>query len=401
MMLLIQKKKKTVSMINSILAKTMTNKTSLVNDPNTINSEDNSNSINSTNAETFCNMFTINEDDDNFIKTVKNNSSNIEKTTATIHNYSCTMIDNSGSINTTADSLSLSSSNTLTKDLNNDDNLINVSIKNNSNLKETSYEIDECTNDLEEILNNEDDDLFYVLNDDSISMQPISDDSNNAPINENIIGIDHNTSNILDIDIAYIIENAIKKATKPILTQVTILQKTLDKVITNQQITDQKISLLCASNKKMRPISCPIQKLPSSLERIFPLQNNVQVTILKSFLDSDKNSEMDIINYLRHQIMVKNPNVEKVTSCRATVSCLEALISKKLTMQYTFRGKGKRLNFHDTPFYYLTKQATSGFRSTDIEEIKFECTVENYVKHAKRDVEKEEAKLNEENAKNN
>jgi len=47
---------------------------------------------------------------------------------------------------------------------------------------------------------------------------------------ENIIGIDHNTSNILDIDIAYIIENAIKKATKPILTQVTILQKTLDKV---------------------------------------------------------------------------------------------------------------------------------------------------------------------------
>lgn len=35
-------------------------------------------------------------------------------------------------------------------------------------------------------------------------------------IRENIIGIDHNTSNILDIDIAYIIENAIKKATKPI-----------------------------------------------------------------------------------------------------------------------------------------------------------------------------------------
>jgi len=48
----------------------------------------------------------------------------------------------------------------------------------------------------------------------------------------------------------------------------------------------------------MRPISCPIQKLPSSLEGIFPLQNNIQVTILKSFLDSDKNSEMDIVrNY--------------------------------------------------------------------------------------------------------
>ncbi|KAL5245832.1 hypothetical protein ACI65C_013240 [Semiaphis heraclei] len=193
----------------------------------------------------------------------------------------------------------------------------------------------------------------------------------------------NNTENILDHDIACIIENAIKKATKPILTQLTILQKTLDKVIANQQITDQKIKLLCASNKKMRPISCPIQKLPSSLEGIFPVQNN--------------------INYLRHQIMVKNPNVEKVTSCRATVSCLEALITKQLTMQYTFKGKGRRLNFHDTLFYYLTKQATSGFRTTDEEEIKFECTVENFVKHAKRDVKKEKEKgkiNNEENANN-
>jgi len=69
-------------------------------------------------------------------------------------------------------------------------------------------------------------------------------------------------------------------------------------VIANQQITDQKLSLLCASNKKMRPISCPIQKLPSSLEGIFPLQNNVQIAILKSFLDSDKNSEMDIVRNL-------------------------------------------------------------------------------------------------------
>lgn len=40
----------------------------------------------------------------------------------------------------------------------------------------------------------------------------------------------NNTENILDHDIACIIENAIKKATKPILTQLTILQKTLDKV---------------------------------------------------------------------------------------------------------------------------------------------------------------------------
>jgi len=49
--------------------------------------------------------------------------------------------DNCGSINTTADSLLLSSSNTLSKDLNNDDNLRNVSIKNNSTLKKTSLEI--------------------------------------------------------------------------------------------------------------------------------------------------------------------------------------------------------------------------------------------------------------------
>jgi len=51
-------------------------------------------------------------------------------------------------------------------------------------------------------------------------------------LTERFIGIDdyNNTANILDNDIAWIIENAIKKATKPILTQVTILQKTLDKV---------------------------------------------------------------------------------------------------------------------------------------------------------------------------
>jgi len=45
-----------------------------------------------------------------------------------------------------------------------------------------------------------------------------------------VIDDQNNTANILDNDIACIIENAIKKATKPILTQVTILQKTLDKV---------------------------------------------------------------------------------------------------------------------------------------------------------------------------
>lgn len=49
-------------------------------------------------------------------------------------------------------------------------------------------------------------------------------------LTENLIGIDHNTANILDTDITSIIENAIKKATKTILTLVTILQKTLDKV---------------------------------------------------------------------------------------------------------------------------------------------------------------------------
>ena len=51
---------------------------------------------------------------------------------------------------------------------------------------------------------------------------------------------------------------------------------------------------------------------------------------------------------------------------------------------------------------HFISEATSGFRTTDEEDIKFECTVENYVKHAKRDVEKEKAKINnEENANNN
>lgn len=45
-----------------------------------------------------------------------------------------------------------------------------------------------------------------------------------------VIDDQNNTANILDNDMACIIENEIKKATKPILTQVTILQKTLDKV---------------------------------------------------------------------------------------------------------------------------------------------------------------------------
>lgn len=45
-----------------------------------------------------------------------------------------------------------------------------------------------------------------------------------------VIDDQNNAANILDNDIACIIEKAIKKATKPILTQVTILQKTLDKV---------------------------------------------------------------------------------------------------------------------------------------------------------------------------
>jgi len=52
-------------------------------------------------------------------------------------------------------------------------------------------------------------------------------------LTESFIRIDdhnNNTANNLDNDIACIIENAIKKATKPILTQVAILQKTLDKV---------------------------------------------------------------------------------------------------------------------------------------------------------------------------
>lgn len=42
--------------------------------------------------------------------------------------------------------------------------------------------IDECSNnDLAEVFNNSE--LFFVLNDDKISMQPISNCSNNAPIN--------------------------------------------------------------------------------------------------------------------------------------------------------------------------------------------------------------------------
>lgn len=52
---------------------------------------------------------------------------------------------------------------------------------------------------------------------------------------------------------------------------------------------------------------------------------------------------------------------------------------------------------------HFISEATSGFRTTDEEEIKFECTVENFVKHAKRDVKKEKEKgkiNNEENANN-
>jgi len=92
----------------------------------------------------------------------------------------------------------------------------------------------------------------------------------------------------------------------------------------------------------MRPISCPIQKFPSSLEGIFPLQNNVQVAILKSFLDSDENSEIDIV---RNYLMLNNfmHNVYNSISILPSYLLADKLFKASNYGKKSKHGKGDKL----------------------------------------------------------
>lgn len=62
-----------------------------------------------------------------------------------------------------------------------------------------------------------------MSNDDNVSVQSVSNDKNyNAIVNDP-------SRDTFDYDVTDIIETAIKKANKPLLIQMAIIQKTLDK----------------------------------------------------------------------------------------------------------------------------------------------------------------------------
>lgn len=56
--------------------------------------------------------------------------------------------------------------------------------------------------------------------------------------------------------------------------------------------------MIYASYKKIRPIACPIQKPPSSLEGLFPIKNFLDLSAIKHYLDADENNaENDLVRY--------------------------------------------------------------------------------------------------------